>query len=148
MRNAPLIKGGQEKVIFETYRTRNCDERVTYAIQTHLVDLVAERVIPLNTSQEPHQVAVGGEGKYALIKHLDNCGRSMGSGELYNLKESKNEQLPEMLRGQVKEIAVSSKGGYLAIMAEDSVWLLDGSNLSYKLVLSGEQMVGGLRFNP
>jgi hypothetical protein len=139
---------GQEKVVFETYRTRTCDERVVYAIQTHLVDLAAERVIPINTSQEPHEVAVGGAGKYALVKYLDNCGRSMGQGEVYNLSESKLQQLPENMRGQVKEIAVSTKGGYLAVMSEDSVWLLNGSTLESRVVLSGEQMVGGLRFNP
>lgn len=139
---------GTEKVLFETYRTRSCDERVTYAVQTHLIDLKAETVTAINTSQEPHQVAVGGAGRYALVKHLDNCGRSMGSAEIFDLKEKESKALPEMMRGQVKEIAVSSKGGYLAVMSENTVWLLDGTNLSSNVVLSNEEMLGDLSFNP
>ena len=139
---------GTEKVLFETYRTRTCDERVSYAVQSHLIDLAAETVTAVNTSQEPHQVAVGGAGRYALIRHLDNCGRSMGSAELFDLKEKETKALPEVMRGQVKEIAVSNKGGYLAVMSENTVWLIDGSSLSHSVVLSNEQMLGNLHFNP
>ena len=139
---------GTEKVLFESYRTRTCDERVSYAVQSHLVDLAAETVTEINTSQEPHQVAVGGAGRYALIKHLDNCGRSMGSAEIFDLKEKELKALPEIMRGQVKDIAVSIKGGYLSVMSENTVWLIDGSSLAHNVVLSNEQMLGDLKFNP
>jgi hypothetical protein len=139
---------GRNKVLFEAYRTRTCDDRVEYPVETLLIDLRSERVITINDSQEPHQVVVGGEGRFGLISYLDNCGRAMGTGELYDLREKETRALPEVMRGSVKEVAVSSRGGYLAVMSDDTVWLLDGSSLEHQVVLSNEQMVGALRFNP
>ena len=139
---------GHDKVLFEAFRTRNCDERVEYPVETLLVDLSSNKVIVIDDSQDPHKVSIGAEGRFGLIAYLDNCGRSMGNGKLYDLREREMKELPEVMRGKVRDIAVSRRGGYLSVMSTDTVWLIDGETLDHRVVTGSEAMVGDLRFNP
>ena len=137
----------RETALFQQIKTRVCgEERIKYALSSYLIDFPAQRVIPLFTEGEPHRVAVSGLGRYGVVTHIDNCGRSMGNATLIDLESEQEREMPEQLRGKVRDVAVSARGEYIAVMGEDTVWLLDGNSLGLSVADSGDTMRGGLRF--
>ena len=138
---------GRDRVLLQSVQGKTCgSNRVEYALKSYLVSLTSNTVKVLYDANEPHQAAVGGGGRYAVISHLDNCGRSMGNADLFDIQEEAIRQLPSEMRGNVRGAAVSAKGGHIAIMGDNQVWLLDGSTLDARVAHSGEPMIGGLRF--
>lgn len=136
-----------DSVLLQTTQSNTCgDERREYALKSYFIDLKAERVVELSVESEPHTIAMSGFGKYAVINHTDNCGRSMGNADLFRLSDGELVEMPDAVRGQVRDVAVSARGGHIAVMGDEKVWLINASNLSVNLAHSGEQMVGALRF--
>ena len=143
--HAELI--GIHGALLQTVKVQTCGgEDVQYALRSYYVDLKTGAQKTIYDANEPHKVAVGLASRRSVISYVDNCGRSMGSADIFDLIEGEKRSLPSELRGKVRDAAVSAKGDYIAIMGDEKVWLLDGSSLDFRVAHAGEPMVGDLRF--
>lgn len=138
---------GPSKVLLQVTKTKSCgSDDVEYALKSYVINLSSKTQTTLYDAGEPHHVAIGAEGRYAVLSYLDNCGRNMGSADLFDVREGGKRNLPSALRGKVRGAAVSAKGAHIAIMGDEQVWLLDGSSLDHRVAHAGEPIKGGLRF--
>ena len=139
---------GRDRVLLQSVQGKSCgSDRVEYALKSYLISLKSESVKVLYDANEPHHAAVGGGGRYGVISNLDNCGRYMGTADIVDIQEQTTRQVPTEIRGNVRGAAVSARGGHIAIMGDEQVWLLDGSTLESRVAHSGEPIMGGLRFS-
>lgn len=138
----------QNSILLAEQNTRRCgSERVSYNLKSVLINMESKKATTLIDEDIPHQVVAHHKSSYAVVSELDNCARPTGYSFLVKTKNQKKVDLPAEIKEKVREAALSALGEFIILRGEDSLWIMDTSSLSHRLIHGNEPILPGLNLN-